>query len=114
MSKLTRRTALRLAAAGAMLPVAPMLARAAGHGGKHTVTIKNFTFEPSDLTIAKGETVTFLNTDGAPHTATADNGTFDTGRLGKGDKKAFKFTAAGTFTYFCALHPKMKGTITVS
>jgi plastocyanin len=78
----------------------------------HTVLIHNHRFSPAQLTIAVGDTVTFVNQDSSPHTATAA-GAFDTGRLGKGDSKRLTFAAAGSFAYICKIHPSMHGTIKV-
>ncbi len=78
-----------------------------------TVTIKNFAFEPATITIAAGDTVVFVNEDGAPHTATASNGTFDTGNLSTGESGSISVIDAGTYEYFCAIHPAMKGTVVV-
>lgn len=115
MTNPTRRQTLRLAAAAAVgLPLMAAKASAASHAATHTVRITNFTFEPADLTITPGDKVEFINEDGAPHTATADNGAFDTGRLNRGQKAALTFPAAGSFSYFCSFHPRMKGTITVA
>ena len=84
------------------------------HAATHTVTIRNFAFEPANLTIAAGDTVTFVNADSAPHTATANSGAFDTKRLENGQSAALRFTGAGTHDYFCAIHhPRMKGRIVV-
>ena len=110
MSIFTRRKFLKLTAAVPVLPLLATQARAA----THEVTIQNFAFEPADLTIAAGDTVVFTNADGAPHTATADNGSFDTGRLSRNQSAELTFSAAGSFSYFCAFHPNMKGTITVA
>lgn len=79
----------------------------------HVVTIKGFAFEPANLTIAAGDSVTFINEDNAPHTATANNGAFDTGRLGNGGQSKLTFTSAGAFDYFCAVHPNMTASIVV-
>ena len=84
-----------------------------GHAATHTVTIRNFAFEPATLTVAAGDTVTFTNADGAPHTATASSGAFDTGRLTTGQSKAFRFPGAGAHDYICSIHPRMKGRIVV-
>ena len=79
----------------------------------HIVEIKDFAFSPSALEIRKGDTVRFINRDEAGHTATADDGSFDT-KLLKQDKSGdVVFASAGTFGYYCAPHPGMKGTITV-
>lgn len=114
MSNITRRMALRLAVTAAAVPLAAKMAVADGHSTTHTVTIQNFAFEPASLDVKAGDTVMFMNEDGAPHTATADNGGFDTGRLNKGESGSFQFASAGTFTYFCAFHPNMKGSITAA
>jgi plastocyanin len=80
----------------------------------HVVTIANFKFSPANLTIAEGDSVIFVNKDGAPHTATASDGGFDTGKLGKNKKSKLNFPSAGAFAYFCQVHPGMKGKITVN
>jgi plastocyanin len=81
------------------------------------VNIVNFTFNPSPLTIPVGTTVVWTNQDTAPHTATSDPGsafTFDTGNLQKGQSGRVTFNTAGTFTYFCKVHPNMHGTVIVT
>ena len=80
----------------------------------HAVTIQGFAFEPAELTINAGDQVVFTNEDRAPHTATADNGSFDTGTLNRGQSATLTFSGAGTFTYFCAIHPNMKASLTVA
>ena len=82
-----------------------------------TVLISDFLYEPEQLTVAVGTTVTFTNEDSAPHTATSGqsptgDGMFDTGTL-QGQSKPVKLTKAGTFTYYCAIHPFMKATVIV-
>ncbi|WP_299303957.1 cupredoxin family copper-binding protein [uncultured Litoreibacter sp.] len=80
----------------------------------HTVTITGFSFQPANLTIAAGDTVTFVNKDGAPHTATAKRGGFDTGNLSRGKAAKITFASAGSFAYFCKIHPSMTGSIKVN
>jgi len=78
------------------------------------VPIKDFLFEPEAIVVAVGTKITFTNEDAAPHTATSDDdGVFDTGTLNKGESKGVTVTKAGTFGYYCAIHPFMKGTVTV-
>jgi plastocyanin len=84
--------------------------RAAGSTG---VTIKNFTFLPGTTTVHVGDTISWTNQDIAPHTATAKDGSFDTGTINKGKTGSHTFTKAGTFPYICSIHPNMKGTVTV-
>jgi plastocyanin len=79
----------------------------------HQVSIENFAFMPASLSVQVGDTVTWTNNDDAPHTATADNGAFDSDTLDIGGTNSFTFTTAGEFTYFCSIHPDMTGTITV-
>ncbi len=97
---------LALAFAAALTMALPAFA------ADHAVSIKGMKFNPPTLEVAAGDTITFTNEDGAPHTATALDGSFDTGRLGKGDKAQVKISAAGTFDYKCNIHPSMKGSVT--
>ena len=77
------------------------------------VSIVDFAFDPAAVEIPVGATVTWTNTGAAPHTATASDGTFDSGELAPGATFSHTFTAAGTFPYVCQIHPQMTGTITV-
>jgi plastocyanin len=76
------------------------------------IMIDNFTFEPAQLTIKAGTTVTWKNRDDIPHTVVSA-GKFRSKTLDTDDSYSFTFTAAGDYTYFCSLHPHMKGTIKV-
>jgi len=77
------------------------------------VTISNFTFEPQALTIERGETVRFVNSDDMVHTVVAADGSFRSGPLDTGDSFVRTFPQSGTIAYFCGLHPFMKGSIVV-
>jgi plastocyanin len=77
------------------------------------VSIVDFAFDPAAVEIPVGATVTWTNTGAAPHTATASDGTFDSGQLAPGATFSHTFTAAGTFPYVCQIHPQMTGTVTV-
>ncbi|HET9435904.1 MAG TPA: cupredoxin family copper-binding protein [Candidatus Limnocylindrales bacterium] len=79
----------------------------------HAVAISGFSFSPGSLTIAVGDTVTWTNSDAQAHTATADDGSWDTGSLGNGASGTITFSTAGTFAYVCSIHPQMTGTVTV-
>ena len=86
-----------------------------GATGAQTVTIKDFAFDPADLTVAAGTTVTWTNADATGHTATADDGSFDCRPLAGGASRSFTFATPGTFDYHCAIHgPTMAGRITVT
>lgn len=80
---------------------------------KNAVTIQNFAFSPATLTVKVGDKVTWTNQDSAGHSATADDGSFDTGVLAQGKSGSITFSKVGTFTYHCSVHPMMKGTIIV-
>jgi LPXTG-motif cell wall-anchored protein len=77
------------------------------------VTIRDFEFAPSSVTVDVGDTVTWSNEGPTPHSATADDGSFDTGIFDAGQTRSETFDQAGTFAYFCTPHPNMRGTITV-
>lgn len=77
------------------------------------ITIQNFAFKPANLTVAAGTKVTWTNKDSEPHTATATDKRFVSNALDTGDQFSFVFTDKGDYSYFCTLHPQMKGKITV-
>jgi plastocyanin len=77
------------------------------------VAIQGFAFLPASIEVATGTTVTWTNGDAVGHTATAGDGSFDSGTLSPGATFAHTFDAVGTFTYGCAIHPNMTGTIVV-
>lgn len=79
-----------------------------------TVHIKNFAYVPPRLSIAAGTTVRFVNDDTDAHTVTAVDQSFDSSGLDTNDAWAYRFGKSGTYKYFCALHPYMRGTIVVT
>lgn len=88
---------------------------ALAEGNAVEVKIDNFTFTPGDLTIKRGTTVTFLNEDDIPHNVVhADRKLFRSPVLDTEEKFTFTFDTVGTFDYFCALHPQMKGKVIVT
>jgi plastocyanin len=101
------------------------LASAGGTGGPSTATtgavsgpmvsIDNFIFDPKELVVTAGTTVTWVNADDFPHTATstASPPVFDSKTLEKDDKFSFQFTTPGTYDFFCKLHPNMTGRVIV-
>ena len=96
-----------LAAAMSWMP------RAAADPTAHVVTVRDFSYKPSDLTIQVGEQVQFVNKDDVAHTVTAKDGSFDSKNLDSNATWTYTFTTAGTYTYICTYHPNMVGTITV-
>jgi len=85
-----------------------------GNAETITIDIKRFKFNAPTVQIAVGDTVVWVNQDGTRHTATARDGSFDTGALSKGKSGKVTFSQAGTFGYFCKFHPNMQGQIVVN
>lgn len=80
----------------------------------HDVTIVDFSFMPSSMTITAGDTVRWTNQDAAPHTATSDNGVWDSGTLTTGNSYMRAFDDPGDFPYHCTIHPSMMASLTVN
>lgn len=87
--------------------------RSAKASASTTVTIRDFEFSPAAITINVGDTVTWNNEGPTAHSATANDGSFDTGIMNEGESGSHTFDTAGTFSYICTPHPFMKGTVTV-
>ena len=77
------------------------------------VKIDNFSFGPGTLTVPVGTTVTWTNRDDIPHTAVSTEGAFKSKVMDTDEKFSYTFTKAGTFPYFCSIHPKMTGKVVV-
>ena len=77
------------------------------------VKIDNFTFNPKQVTVKAGDTITWVNHDDIPHAVTSQTQAFRSKALDTDDKFSFTFATPGTYPYFCALHPQMTGTIVV-
>jgi plastocyanin len=78
------------------------------------ITIDNFTFKPDVITVPVGTKITWENDDDIPHSIVETAGKFHSPALDTEDKYAFTFDKAGTFEYFCGLHPHMKGKVVVT
>lgn len=112
---------IRAFAAGAALCCAVCAALAAA-GQIHVardeaqvhVRIDNFTFGPAEVTVHAGTRVEWVNMDDIPHTVAESNGNFSSSALDTDDGFAFTFTQAGTFMYYCTLHPHMTGKVVVT
>jgi plastocyanin len=86
-----------------------------GSGPAEQVTIRNFAFDPPELTISVGTTVTWTNDDNTTHTVTGrDNDVIASPDLDQGDTYSVTFSQAGTFHYLCSIHTNMTGTVTVN
>lgn len=77
------------------------------------VVIDNFTFSPATLEVAVGTTVTWRNRDDVPHTVVSTTKVFKSPPLDTDESFSFTFREAGTFAYFCSLHPHMTGSVVV-
>jgi plastocyanin len=79
-----------------------------------TVSIRDFSFAPKSVSVSVGDTVTWNNTGDEVHTATARDGSFDTGNIASGGSGSATFRKAGTFSYFCKPHAFMTASVTVT
>ena len=77
------------------------------------VKIDNFSFGPGTLTVAEGTTVTWTNRDDIPHTVVGTEGAFKSKVLDTDESFSFTFAKAGSYQYFCSIHPKMTGKVVV-
>jgi plastocyanin len=88
---------------------------AATGGSQNRIEIKDFHFEPQTVTVKSGEKITWINKDEEPHTVVSVEKQFKKSTaLDTGDEFTITAGAAGTYTYFCSVHPKMTGTIIVT
>lgn len=100
-------------------PVSPSVTPTQG-GPSSSVTIPvgaeslgNRAFMPGNLDVAAGTTVTWMNTDSVSHTSTSNATGWNSGIVSPGGQFSFAFQSAGTFSYHCAIHPGMVGTVVV-
>ena len=77
------------------------------------VRIDNFSFGPTEVTVPAGTTVTWTNHDDIPHTVVSTDGVFKSKVRDTDEKFSYTFTKAGTYPYFCSVHPKMTGKVVV-
>jgi plastocyanin len=78
-----------------------------------SVKIDNFVFGPQTITVPVGATVTWTNSDDIPHTSVSTDGVFKSKVLDTDEKFSYTFTKAGTYPYYCTIHPKMTGKVVV-
>ena len=107
------RAPLRLGLAAALVALVFGLAVPTVLAATRGVAIQDFAFSPRTVEIRVGDTVRWTNRDSVAHSATAQNGSFDTGLLSDGESGSVRFTAAGTYRYICTPHPDMTGTVVV-
>ena len=93
--------------------VAAIAATSPARAAEIEVKIENFTFNPQQITVKAGDTVTWVNHDDIPHTVTSKTLLFRSKAMDTDDKFSFTFAKPGSYPYFCSLHPHMTGTIVV-
>jgi plastocyanin len=77
------------------------------------VKIDNFSFGPQTITVPVGATVIWTNRDDIPHTSVSTEGVFKSKVMDTDEKFSYTFTKAGTYPYYCSIHPKMTGQVVV-
>ena len=110
------KQSLRAFAAGVAVTCAvyAVQAVAAPPPAESRVTIDNFTFKPDVITVPIGTRIVWENDDDIPHSIVETQGKFHSPALDTQDKYGFTFATAGSFEYFCGLHPHMKGKVVVT
>jgi plastocyanin len=85
-----------------------------GGGGGTEVSMEGIQFNPAEVTVSAGDTVTWVNNDSVDHDVTADSfSSGEPGGMASGDTFEHTFDEAGTFEYVCTVHPGMDGTVVV-
>jgi plastocyanin len=89
--------------------------RAASNSARasYVVRIRDFRFQPNQLTVRVGDAITWINDDSFQHTASADDGTWGTGELRRGQMQSWVPETPGRYAYHCFAHPTMRATLTV-
>ena len=96
-----------------VLVLNPTRAKSEATASPLEVRVDNFTFGPDTLTVPVNSTVTWVNKDDLPHTVSSTDGAFKSKALDTDDKYSYTFSKAGTYAYYCSIHPKMVGKIVV-
>lgn len=82
--------------------------------GANEVFIQGMAFNPTTITVAAGTTITWTNKDAIAHTVTSKTKLFDSGSIGSNGTFSYTFATAGTFSYYCTIHPSMVASVTVN
>jgi len=112
MQKINRRNLL-ISSVAAYTVTGLNLAQAHTTPAEYTINIRKFKFEPDHIDVHIGDTITWVNQDLVAHTATAEDGDWDTEMLEKSQSKSLQVTKGMTGEYFCVFHPHMKGKINI-
>lgn len=114
-SRLTRSRSTRIVAAVLAFLVSAVglgFLGATAHAATHSVSLQNLQYNPSDLTVNVGDTVSWTNNDNTTHSVTGDGG-INSPDLQPGNNYSFTFNQPGDYTYHCRFHPDMQGTVHV-
>jgi plastocyanin len=109
------RAALTRVVGAGMLAIGALVAQAAvpALGADGAVTMVGHSFQPGEVTVVAGTTVTWKNDDSVSHNAVAFDGSFRTEVLAPGDRGSVTFATTGSFSYRCTIHPSMRGAVVV-
>jgi plastocyanin len=116
-----RKTKMQMAGVAALIIIAilmiagssRMTANGESSAANADVKIDNFSFGPQIVTVPVGATVTWTNHDDIPHTVVSTEGVFKSKVRDTDEKFSYTFAKAGTYPYYCTIHPKMTGQIVV-
>jgi plastocyanin len=92
---------------------APLVRASGGRDGEPEIDIQDFAFAPTELRVDAGTEIVWTNRDPAPHTVTAEDGSFDSGEIAPGESFSIRIEGGGPVVYACLIHPDMRGTIQV-
>jgi plastocyanin len=115
-ANLSRRGLLRVSGAAALLALAlptAANARSPTPPQKYTVVMANMSYGKLPGSVKVGDTITWINRDTVPHTATARDKSFDV-RVGQGQTVSMVVKKAGSVAFYCIYHPAMRGTLAVA
>ena len=110
---MTMRAAMVAVAAAVIVCVSGPKAHERPKPKTHTVTMENMRFQPESVTVARGDTVVWVNRDLVPHTATSKAGGFDSQVIQAEKSWRLKVGTKGDFAYVCTFHPTMTATLRV-
>jgi plastocyanin len=109
----TARAAGLSAAAAAFVLTAGFSVGATGGAATHTIVMEGVAYRPATITVNAGDKVVWANKDPFPHTATAQDKSFDSREIAAAKTWTYVAKKKGTFAYVCTYHPTMKGTLVV-
>jgi plastocyanin len=112
-SRRSRRASIAALVLASLVVLALVPATASSASSEVAVSIVSRAYQPAELIVEAGQTVTWTNRGFGPHTVTAAGGEFDSGRINAGESFKVTFTTLGAFAYACTIHPSMHGKVSV-